>query len=492
MSFLERHELAHLQEWAGREGRKPLVVRGGRQVGKSTLVREFARVSGLRLVDINLERDPRIGQAFATNDPAEILSTLSLMTGQSIATGESLLFFDEIQAVPSALAALRYFYEEMPGLHVVAAGSLLELALGEKGFPMPVGRIEFLHLGPMDFEDFLVAVERPQLAEHLRSFSLAESIPDALHRQYLDLLRQYWVVGGLPEAVSVFASRGAEEPRDFGSVARIQQNMVATYRDDFAKYSHGRLRERMQLVFDRLPAMVGRKFKHAAVSRDHRAAELGDALGHLCMARVAWKVHRTAANGLPLGAEVYERHFKCLTMDVGMMCAALRLNTVDLGKEDPVLVNDGAVAEQFVGQHLLASGLPYETPTLHYWAREARNSAAEVDYLVPIGRHIVPVEIKAGTTGSLRSLHQFMAEKRCDFGIRLNAGLPSLLRDARRLADGKSIQYRLLSLPLYLVGQLRRLAVECVELGLGRDSSDSSGPVAPPSATGVDSATFDG
>ena len=461
-NILERHELGYLQEWAGRESRKPLVIRGARQVGKSTLVREFARVLGMPLVEINLERDPQMGQAFATNDPAQILSTLSLMTGRAIAAGGCLLFLDEIQAVPSALAALRYFYEEMPGLHVLAAGSLLELAIGDEGFSMPVGRIEFLHIGPMTFEDFLVAVERPHLAEHLRTFSLADGFPEALHAQYLDLLRQYWIVGGLPEAVSAYASTAAGEPRDFGSVARIQQSMLATYRDDFAKYSHGRLKDRMQLVFDRLPAMVGRKFKYTAVSRDHRARELADALGRLCMARVAWKVHRTAANGLPLGAEVDERFFKCLTMDVGLMCAALHLNIIDLGKENPVLVNDGAVAEQFVGQHLLASGPPYETTGLHYWAREARNAAAEVDHVLPIGRYVVPVEVKAGTTGSLRSLHQFLAEKRCDFAVRLNADVPSLVHDARRLADGSAIDYRLLSLPLYMAGQVRRLATECL------------------------------
>lgn len=467
-NILERHELGYLQEWAGRESRKPLVIRGARQVGKSTLVREFARVSGMHLVEVNLERDPQLGQAFATNDPAQILSTLALMTGEAIAAGECLLFLDEIQAVPSALAALRYFYEEMPGLHVLAAGSLLELALGDKGFSMPVGRIEFLHLhlGPMDFEDFLVAVGRPHLAEHLRTFSLADGFPRGVHAQYLDLLRQYWVVGGLPEAVSAYTSTAVGEPRDFASVARVQQSMLATYRGDFAKYSHGSRKERMQLVFDRLPALVGRKFKYVAVSRDHRASELGDALVHLCMARVAWKVERTAANGLPLGAEVDERHFKCLTMDVGMMCAALHLNTIGLGKENPVLVNGGAVAEQFVGQHLLTSGLPYETPTLHYWAREARNAAAEVDYVLPIGQHVVPVEIKAGTTGSLRSLHQFLAAKHCDFAIRLNADVPSLLHDARRLADGSVIDYHLLSLPLYLAGQVRRLAAESLEAEL--------------------------
>ncbi|MDE0420438.1 MAG: ATP-binding protein [Gammaproteobacteria bacterium] len=465
-NILERHELFHLEEWAGRASRKPLVIRGARQVGKSTLVREFARRARMTLVEINLERNPEIGQAFENADPAQVLATLSLLTGQGVRAGETLLFLDEIQAVPRALAMLRYFYEEMPGLHVVAAGSLLELALEEKGFSMPVGRIEYLNLGPMHFEDFLVAVGRPRLAEHLRTFELAGgTLPDALHRQYLGLLRQYWIVGGLPEAVAAYASTTGGPPGDFIHVARIQQNLLATYRDDFGKYSHGRLRDRMQLVFERLPAMVGRKFAYVGVSREHRAAELADALTHLCMARLAWKVRRTAANGLPLEAEVYERYFKCLTMDVGVMCAALRLNVIDLGREDLVLVNDGAVAEQFVGQHLLASGSPHETPALHYWAREARNASAEIDYVATIGHRIVPVEVKAGTTGSLRSLHQFLAEKRSDFGVRFNADTPSLLEDTRRLADGSTISYRLLSLPLYLVGQLKRLAMEVLAPG---------------------------
>ena len=464
--ILERRELRHLRKWATGVNRKPLVLRGARQVGKSTLVRELARVLDMPLVEINLERNPELGQAFASNEPPRILSTLALMTGEAITPGESLLFLDEIQATPSALASLRYFYEEMPDLHVVAAGSLMKLALGEEGFSMPVGRVEYCHLGPMVFEDFLAALGQPQLAEHLKAFTLAdEPIPGVLHRKYLELLREYWVVGGLPEAISAYVSTSEHQPGNYAQVARVQQNVLATYRDDFNKYSHGRLRERMHLVFDRLPAMVGRKFKYVGVSRDHRAAELADALAHLCMARVAWKVHRTAANGLPLGAEVNERYFKCVTMDVGMMCAALQLDIINLGREDPVLVSDGALAEQFVGQHLLTSGPPYEPPTLHYWAREARNAAAEVDYVLAIRQRTVPIEIKAGTTGSLRSLHQFVAEKRCDFAVRFNADAPSLLHDTRQLADGSSIHYRLLSLPLYLVGQTRRLVQECPDAG---------------------------
>ena len=458
-NILKRTEIKYLREWSAQSPRKPVVIRGARQVGKSTLVREFARSARFTLVELNFERNPELREAFTFRDPARILSTLALLTGQTIAAGTSLLFLDEVQAAPEALAALRYFHEEMPELHVVAAGSLMEFALADARFSMPVGRVEYLHLGSMEFEDFLDATGHPELASHLREISLSDlnegAIPGPVHGKYLDLLQQYWVVGGLPEAVSAYA-----RSRDFTRVSRIQQSIVATYRDDFDKYSHGSLKGRIQMVFDRLPGMVGRKFKYVQVSRDHRAAELADALRHLCMARVASKVHHTSANGIPLAAEADERRFKCLYMDVGLMCAALHLDVLDLGRQDPTLVNGGAVAEQFIGQHLLYSGPRYETPVLYYWTREARNAAAEVDYLVAPARRVVPVEIKAGTTGSLRSVHQFLKEKRGDFALRFNADVPSLLRDSKGLPDRRRIDYRLLSLPLYMVGQARRLVVD--------------------------------
>ena len=461
--FLDRHEIEHLKRWAAQPERKPLVVRGARQVGKSTLVREFSRRARMPLLEINLERNPEQREAFAANDPARILDTLALLTGRTLAAGTDLLFLDEIQAAPEALTALRYFREEMPALHVVAAGSLLEFALGDRRLPMPVGRIEYLHLGPMTFEDFLAALGYPQLAAGLRGYAATDMrqdvLPEVAHDKCMELLRLYSVVGGLPEAIAAYA-HDSGTAYAFERVARVQQSVAATYRDDFNKYSHGRLRDRIQLVFDRLPNMVGRKFKYVQVSREHRAAELADALQHLCMARVACRVHRTAANGVPPAAEASERHFKCLYMDVGMMCAALHLNLLDLGREDLTLVNDGAMAEQFVGQHLLHSGPSYEAPALHYWAREARNSNAEVDYVIAVGRHIVPVEVKAGATGSLKSLHQFLGEKRSDLALRFNALPPSFLQDSKKLPNGATISYRLLSLPLYLAGQARRLAAE--------------------------------
>ena len=461
--LLQRREIGHLEAWAARRPHKPIVIRGARQVGKSTLVREFARAAGLTLVAVDFERNPELREAFTGRDPARILALLKLLTGKTAAAGTHLLFLDEIQAAPEALAALRYFREEMPELHVLAAGSLLEFALAQTRFPMPVGRVEYMHLGPMHFEDFVIAMGEADLADFLRAFPLRSvkenALPAALHRKCLDLLRRYWVVGGLPEAVAAFVHASSGGGGGFEPVSRVLQSVVATYRDDFGKY--GRSRDRIRMVFDRLPHLVARKFKYVEVSREHRASEIGAALDHLCMARVASKVFRTAANGVPLAAEINERFFKCLHVDVGLMCAALGLDVLDLERQgDPTLVNRGAVAEQFVGQHLLYSEAPYLTPALHYWARETRNAAAELDYVIAAGSRVVPVEVKAGATGSLRSLHQFIHEKSSGLALRFNADPPSLLRDSRKLPDGTTVRFDLLSLPLYLVGQARRLIGE--------------------------------
>jgi predicted AAA+ superfamily ATPase len=324
---------------------------------------------------------------------------------------------------------------------------------------MPVGRVDYMHLGPMQFEDFLRAMQQEAFATWLQETSLAQlgqgSMVPAVHEKGLDWLRQYCLIGGMPEAIAQFVEHG-----DFKTVARIQQGIVVTYRDDFGKYSHGTLKARMQLVFDRLPTMVGRKFKYVQVSADHRAGEIATALQQLCMARVAYKVPHTAANGVPLSAETNPRHFKTLCMDVGLMCRTLHLDLADMTQTDLTLINSGAVAEQFVGQHLLYSGAPYDEPTLNYWMREGRNASAELDYVLAHGQNIVPVEIKAGKAGTMRSLHYFLKEKQRHFGLRFNTDAPSLLRAAPLTVESTVLQYDLLSLPLYMVGQTRRLLAE--------------------------------
>jgi len=228
------------------------------------------------VLEINFSRNPEYIKAFASNDPTHIQTVLKLLTGEKIVPGQT-LFLDEIQAAPVALTALRYFYEEAPDLHVLAAGSLLEFVLEEARHSMPVGRVEYLHLGPMQFEDFVAAMGHGDLAHDLQQLSLedirGQRLPEAVHKKCLCLLKQFWIVGGLPEAVAAYVQSG-----DFAVVSRVQRSVVATFRDDFNKYSQGSLKHRVQLVFDRLPLMVGRKFKYDHMSREHWAAELEAAL----------------------------------------------------------------------------------------------------------------------------------------------------------------------------------------------------------------------
>jgi hypothetical protein len=207
--------------------------------------------------------------------------------------------------------------------------------------------------------------------------------------------------------------------------------------------------------------LAGRKFKYSGIDREERSRELGRALDLLCLARVAHRVRHTAANGVPLGAEVDDRSFKVLFMDVGLLCRSCGLSVLDTEEAaDPMRINSGAVAEQFVGQHLLHAGEPYAEPGLHCWMREKSQSSAEVDYVIPVGGKVVPVEVKAGRTGALKSLHVFLREKGRDFGLRFNTDGPSLLEAETSLADGGNRPFRLLSLPLYMAGQTLRLCEE--------------------------------
>ena len=454
---LVRRELQTLETWYNSENRKPLIIRGARQVGKSTLVQQFARHKGLSLLSVNFERNPEYRKAFSVKDPVQILATLEILTSKTVNAKTSLVFFDEIQVAPEAIVALRYFYEEKPDIPVLAAGSLLEFSLAKADFSMPVGRIEYLHMGPMTFSDFLIALGETSLASYLSNLTWEEiekaALPAVIHEKGMALFQQYCLVGGMPEAVACFA-----EDRSYSKVLKAQHNVLATYRDDFNKYSHGTVTRRIQLLFDQVPALVGKRFKYVQVSKEHRAAELRNALDQLCMARVLTRVYHSAANGVPLGAEQKQTVFKLLFMDVGLLCAVLGMGVLDFNRDEINLINKGAVAEQFIGQHLLYSDQYYQTPSLFYWVREAKNAAAEVDYLLAVGQTIIPIEIKAGATGTLRSLHRFCYEKQNHFSLRFNAQPPSVLKNAWAKTHQYSIKYHLLSLPLYMVGETKRLS----------------------------------
>lgn len=453
-----RNVLAYLQEWKDRKSRKPLVLRGARQVGKSYLVRELARTSFGSLAEINFEAMPDLADLFASNDPNVIVPLLETRLGMRIEPGRTLLFLDEMQAAPTVMVALRYFYEKLPQLHVVAAGSLLEFVLEEHSFPMPVGRIEYMHLGPMTFEEFLRAAGRDQLVDFLQRFRLPLEVPQSIHDELLRWVRIYLVTGGMPYVVQAYTKTGS-----FVEAERAGMEIVATYRDDFAKYGHRVQHRRVEKVFSMVPRLIAQKFMYTQVDREERSRDLKQALHLLELARVVHCVRHTHANGLPLAAETEDRHFKVIFLDVGLVARATGLSMDEVATvADIMVINSGALCEQFIGQHLAYAGQPFAEPELFCWMRQERSANAEVDYLLPFGTRIVPVEVKAGKAGSLRSLHVFVDEKGCDFALRFNAGLPSLLDGHTCLRDKPAKSFRLLSLPLYLVGQTRRLCKEAV------------------------------
>ena len=260
----------------------------------------------------------------------------------------------------------------------------------------------------------------------------------------------------MPEAVRVYLETGS-----FRAADDVKRALLSTFRDDFSKYGARVDYRRLDKVYQALPGLVGSRFRYVRIDRDERSRDLAPALDLLCRARVAQRVYRSAANGVPLGAELDERRTKLLFLDVGLVLTALGLSALDLEQAgDAMIVGRGAIAEQFVGQHLLYGRAPSVDPDLYFWAREKKGTSSEVDYVVSVGPCVVPVEVKAGATGRLKSLHVFLEQKGRTLGVRLNSEPPSLLHERTAVPGSPPIDYQLLSLPLYLVGQLRRLVRE--------------------------------
>ena len=450
--MLNRSALQYLKNWKDKKIRKPLVIRGARQVGKSYLVRIFAEEAGLDLMEINLELQDEYASCFISKDPNQIITLLELKTSRKISPGRTLLFLDEIQATPQILSSLRYFYELMPALHVIAAGSLLEFILEEHVFSMPVGRIEYLHLGPMTFKEFLVGSGRDQLREFLEQFLIRDSFSSVIHAEFIKMYRIYCAIGGMPEAVQAYQDNGS-----MLDVETIKQSILLTYRDDFSKYGKRVKHFRLQKVFQKLPLQVGQKLKYINLDRNEKSCELKKALHLLALAKVYAPVYHSGSNGVPLRAESNEKMQKPLFLDVGLLASACGMSYADIAGIDEVkLVNSGSISEQFIGQHLLYARQYYEEPELFYWCREKRQASSEVDYVQAYGSMIFPVEVKAGKTGTLKSLQVFIKEKGAELGVRFNADLPTL-HDAKFTLPGESGNFRLLSLPLYMVEELSRI-----------------------------------
>jgi predicted AAA+ superfamily ATPase len=412
---MKRDLSVYLEEWKNEPDKKPILLKGARQVGKSYLARDFGKTFE-SFVEINFEFTPGFKSLFQKDlDPKRIVRDISIAADQDIIPGKTLLFLDEIQDCPEAVTSLRYFYEKMPQLHVIAAGSLLEFVLEEVG--LPVGRVMPLYMYPLSFMEFLSAIGNEHLRGEIYNHNPAEEFPEFIHKKLLGLVGEYMAVGGMPEAVKKWIETG-----NLKSCIRIHQLLIDTYRQDFAKYAKKRKRKYVEMVFNAIPRLSGKKFVFSAVSQDVRARELKPALELLSKAGIAHIIYHSSANGLPLGSEINPLVSKVIFLDVALAQSVLG---IDYGAWilDPehAIVNRGAVAEAFVGQELLAYSPAVKKSELYYWVREKPGSMAEVDYAAGINGRVVPIEVKSGITGSLKSLRVFLEQKRnSDYGFQFS------------------------------------------------------------------------
>jgi len=450
---MQRYLIDKLKDWLISPIRKPAVLRGARQVGKTWIVRELAKQTGKQLIELNFEKKRSLAIHFESNDPSAILLNLQSALNVSIDPADSILFLDEIQAAPDLFAKLRWFYEDMPELPVIATGSLLEFVLEKHTFSMPVGRIQYFFMEPLGFEEFLLAKNETHLLSAIEKVSLEKSLNTALHDKANQLFKEFVIVGGMPEAVSTWIKTSSPE-----ALAEVHNNLINTYQDDFTKYAGKLSISYLEEVLYAIPKLLTKKFVYSHVDPAGRHESIKQALNLLLKACLCHKVQSANANGIPLGAEVNVKTFKIIFIDVGLVSTMLGLKLYQFNHvEDILVINKGALAEQVVGQLLRLLSPYYIEPELHYWSRELPSSSAEIDYLIQDNQRLIPIEVKSGVEGKLRSLHQFMSEKPWKFAIRFYAG--SFQRDyiKSKTTTGGLNDYELISLPFYLLGQLHRI-----------------------------------
>lgn len=418
--YYERIIDRYLSEWATRPIHKPILLRGARQVGKSTAVRHLGE-SFKYYVEINLEKQSNYIDLFKKDlDVTRIVPQMAAMCGTPIVPNETLLFIDEIQESQEAIMALRYFKEDMPNLHVIAAGSLLEFVLDE--IPtFGVGRIHSMYMFPMTFDEFLRANGEQLLLEARGQANFDAPLPAPLHEKLIGLMRTFMLVGGMPESVVKWV-----QTHDFLQCQEVQDDIITGYEADFPKYKKKVDPQLLIATMKSAATQATKKFVYSRVPGEYKTAEVKKALDLLIKAGVLVPVTHSSGNGLPLGDEADESIRKILLLDTGLM---LRLLNMTMGDTSAIiaqiltataadLVNKGPMAEMLAGLELLH----YLTPNLHhdlyYWVRQAKNSTAEIDYLLSRDMKVLPFEVKAGVQGGMKSLWDFMREKKLEQAIR--------------------------------------------------------------------------
>lgn len=413
--YIERSIDKELLAWKSESDRKPLLIRGARQVGKSTAVKNLSTHFD-HFIEINFDEQPAYQNLFdQITDLNELIEQLAIITQTEIIEGETLIFLDEIQACLPAISKLRYFYEKKPQLHVIAAGSLLEFALAELP-SFGVGRVRSVFMYPLSFHEFLGAVNEVKLVELIQKSTAEKPIQPILHDKLKRYIKKYAIIGGMPQAVRSYVANG-----DLLKVQRILDDLLISIQADFVKYKKQIPPQSIQAVFNSVVQQVGTKFKF---TNDHTSLSntvIKQVLHLLEMAGLVYPVVHSSSNGIPLGAEINPKKMKMLIFDTGIYQRILGLDIAALLLQNDIdVVNKGNIAELFVGLELLKYSSCYQKTALYYWHREAKNSQAEIDYVLQVQDQIIPLEVKSGTKGAMQSLHLFLAEKKAKYGFRLS------------------------------------------------------------------------
>jgi predicted AAA+ superfamily ATPase len=413
MHYFKRHIDSELSKWRNEKTHKPILLRGARQIGKSAAVRNLAKQFDYFL-EINFEEESAAREAFESSlNPELVCEKLSSIYEVPIVADKTLVFFDEIQACIPAISSLRFFYEKMPELHVIAAGSLLEFALEE--IPsFGVGRIRSLFMYPFSYAEFLEANGNKFLLEAINKANCQNPLDNVVHEKALYLLKLFMLIGGMPEVIVTYI-----KTRDFTECQRVLSELTETMINDFAKYKEKTPALQIATAFESVMRQMGQKFKYTNNHSEYSVYQLKQAVELLIMAGLLIPATHTSANGLPLGAEINPKFRKLMLIDTGIFQRLLGMQLSDiLLNNDFDAINKGGIAEMFAGLELMKANSLYQHTRLFYWQREEKNARAEVDFVVQKNMEIVPIEVKSGKQGKMQSMHLFMKEKKVEYGIR--------------------------------------------------------------------------
>ncbi len=445
---MHRKATASLKNWFSKNDRQPLILRGARQVGKSTLVRNFAKENNLDLIEFNFENF-KFSSKNLSDDNFNLqflIQEIEDLKNKKI-SADTIIFFDEIQESPILLKKIRYFYEEQPQIAVICAGSLLEFSLNDENFSFPVGRVEFYHLGPMTFDEFLIAIGETSLSECLRSATYKEH----LHQKMIDHLHLYYYIGGMPKIIQTYI-----DTKSLIDVRQIQQNLIQSYRLDFPKYGKKINVDRLSNVFRKVTATIGQKVIYQHIDTESKTREIRKSLDLLIKAKLVLPCYHTeAADSGTLENQYDDSIFKIYFLDIGLLNSVLNTTWSDISKNyDDLFIIKGFMAEQFVAQHLQYIDEPNLEPALYYWLRDKSTARAEVDFVIQKKSIKYPIEVKADKSGGIKSLSYFCSEKKVDVAIKMSlAPYSKILKETKILRKGKSkpVQYELVHVPIYFV-----------------------------------------